>query len=72
VWLGQEAVAVAEREAGEDDAEPDSDFESEVDLDVDGLDSALGWPLEPDSELPFELDCSELDWAELLERLSVR
>lgn len=65
-------MAVAEREAGEDDAEPDSDFESEVDLDVEGLDSTLGWPLGPDSELPFELDCSELDWAELLERLSVR
>ena len=67
MWLGQEAVAVAELEAGEDDAEPDSDFESEVDPDLDGVDSELGLPLEPGSDLPFELDS-----AELLERLSVR
>lgn len=45
-------MAVAELEVGEDDAEPDSDFESEVDPDV-------GLPLEPGSDLPFELDCSE-------------
>lgn len=70
-------MAVAELEAGEDDAEPGSDFELEVDPDVDGLDSDLALPLEPCSDLPFELDCSEpdcseLDWAELLARLSVR
>jgi hypothetical protein len=72
VWLGQEAVAVAELEAGEDDAEPSLDFESEVDLEVDGLESDLDLSLEPGSDLPFELDSADSDWAELLERLSVR
>jgi hypothetical protein len=68
----QEAAAVAELEAEEDDAEPDPDFESAVEPDVDGVDSELDLPLEPDSDLPLELDCSEPEWAELLARLSVR
>ena len=68
----QEAVALAELEAEEDDAEPDPDFESAVEPDVDGVDSELDLPLEPDSDLPLELDCSEPEWAELLARLSVR
>lgn len=59
-------VAVAELEAGEDDAKPALDFESEVD----GLESDLSW--EPDSDLPFGLGSVGPDWAELLERLSVR
>lgn len=72
VWLGQEAVAAAELEAGEDDAEPALDFESKVDPEVDGLESDLDLSLEPGSDLPFELDSADSDWAKLLERLSVR
>lgn len=60
---GQEA-AVAELGAGEDEAEPDPDFESEVDPD---LDSELDLPGELGSGLPFDPD-----GAELLARLSVR
>lgn len=72
--LGQEAVAV---EAEEDDAELDPDLASELDPDLAGVDSGLVLPLEPGSDLPLELDCSERDcsepdWVELLARLSVR
>lgn len=69
MWLGQEAVAVAELEADEEDAEPALDFESEVDPEVEGLESDLDLSWEPGSDLPFELDSADSDGAE---RLSVR
>lgn len=82
----QEAAAVAELEADEDDAEPCLDFDSELDPDdVDpdsdpGLDlpfeSGSDLPFEPDSDLSFELDSDfpfEPDSASTgLERLSLR
>lgn len=72
---GQEAVA--ELEADDDDAGPDSDCEPEVDgLDL-SLEPGLDLPLEPGSGLPFELDSLVSDWVDpdsagLLARLSVR
>lgn len=58
--------AFVELEAGAGDAEPEPEVASEVDPDVDGVDSDLGLPLEPGSDLPFGLDSLGL------ERLSVR
>jgi hypothetical protein len=70
-------VGAAELDVDEDDPEPDSDCEPEVDgLDL-SLEPGLDLPLDPGSDLPFELDSLDRawvdsDWAELLARLSVR
>jgi hypothetical protein len=63
---GQEVVARAELGAGAGDAEPEPDVAFEPDPDVDGVDSDVGLPLEPGSDLPFEMDSRGF------ERLSVR